>query len=323
MMTVSVSSWIWSSACNNNMMEPIYLYTENFFTLPKFKALTKRLMGRGFGGPLAVERSLLRGLSKLGVPFLVNSRSEKIKIACVLSGVATLRWAILEKQKGNIQKIIAGPNISMPLEADGIIFNKNIDIFLVPSPWVADFCDSFRPGFKSKVKIWAAGLDTLPTVPGSRQGCVIFQKDTNGQVFLSVQGALKQKNINYKVVRYGSFKREDYLRLLSRSRFLVYLSSSESQGLVLHEAWMMDVPTLVFNGGHLKNGSYEFLGSSSAPYLTPETGMFFSSAEEFALRLDGFLSKLGQFQPRQYHLNNFTDEVCAKKFLEVVNELSD
>ena len=51
----------------------------------------------------------------------------------------------------------------------------------------------------------------------------------------------------------------------------VFLSSSESQGIALAEAWSMNVPTFVWNPKPKElNGRY-FPSVDSAPYLTPET----------------------------------------------------
>ena len=104
---------------------------------------------------------------------------------------------------------------------------------------------------------------------------------------------------------------------------MVFLSQSESQGLALNEAWMLDVPTLVYNGSHMKARGYEFAESSPAPYLSPQSGLFFFGESDFLPRLDEFLARVTQFTPRLYHEQNFTDGICAQKLLNILNTLNN
>src|ERR1700722_2640793 len=103
----------------------LYLYTENLFALNKIKDFIKKLLHRQNRGPQAVFVSLAEGLRELGKDFFVNQKiAAPIEIACVLSGAKTLKWAVSQKQKGNIKKIIAGPNIVVfPEDEDGVLLS--------------------------------------------------------------------------------------------------------------------------------------------------------------------------------------------------------
>jgi hypothetical protein len=305
-------------------MEPVNLYTENFFIVPRLKSLLKKFIHKEQRGPQAVLNGLLAGLSELGVPYRLNDKFPSATAAvCVLSGVNTLAWAISQKHRGRIKKIVAGPTVALPKQAGGIIFNDAIDIFLVPSVWVAEFCDSFNPGFKNKTRVWAAGVKT-ENLDGKTQrtGCLVYKKNIDDGTFSGIIDILKHKGIAYEIVEYGHYDRQQYLKKLAKTKFMVFLSQSESQGIALNEAWMMDVPTLVWNGSYVNLPDYVWKGSSPAPYLTEQCGMFFSGPGDLPAKLELFLARLRDFKPRPYHLQNFTVAASAQNFIKIIKSLS-
>jgi len=306
------------------MENQLYIFDENFARRGALKSFVKKLIGRSRGGLGAMEQSLILGLRELKAPFVLNKPlNQPIDIACVISGAATLKAIIKKKQAGLVKKIVAGPGIvSYPLQHHGLIFRPEIDIYLVPSSWVGEFCDFFHPGFKQKIRLWAAGVETLDDkIPvNGRAGCLVYKKNSDNKTFSAVLAELAARKIPYSVVEYGKYKRADYLKQLAKTRFMVFLSASESQGLALHEAWMLNVPTLVWNGGHLKTKNYEWQTSSPAPYLTARAGIFFSGAEDFGGRLEEFLRQINSFSPRQYHLQNFTNALAAQNFLALIKD---
>ncbi len=304
-------------------MHTIYLYNESFFFRNRIKIAAKNFLGRNFGGPQSVNGNLVAGLLKLGLDININN-AKSGPVVCVVNGADVLTWAIEQKKRGIIKKILAGPNIAMPQDSGGIIFNEYIDVLLVPCQWAKDFCLSYCPNFEAKIKIWPSGVKTLPAgeiAKTSSGKCLIYQKNGSAQLLKVVESTLQARSIPYTVVTYGSYSPESYIDSLKDSDFLIFLSQSESQGLALHEAWMMDVPTLVWNGGHMKQGGYEWESSSPAPYLTKDCGMFFSSQDEFGPILEEFLGRLKNFHPRNYHLSNFTETLAAKKYLEILYKL--
>ncbi len=302
----------------------------SLFSLSEFLLRTKALLffltrNRRFqhvGGPSRVVAELLRGFMALRVDYVLNPKPEDVTdTVCVISGVPALRWAIAAKKRGLIKKLVAGPNVAMPLDENGLIFNEMVDVFLVPAQWVKDFCCSFKPDFCKNIMVWASGVyvSETPKKRSEREGCLIFKKNGDERVFEKVTSVLQKRQIPFRVITYGAYYREDYLRLLRDSKFLIYLSKSESQGLALHEAWAHDVPTLVWNGEHLKTLDYEWPGSSPAPYLHEETGMFFDDTDVFEESLQSFLSSMDRFSPRRYHLKHFTPEVSARRFLDIIS----
>ncbi len=278
-----------------------------------------------YGGPQSVLDSLTRGLKSLKVDYKLNPRVKDIPLGAfvgVLNNVKALKWAVEAKKAGKIKKIIAGPNIVvLPHDGDGIIKDTAIDVIILPSQWSKDFWVSLVPELKNKIKVWPAGTEIPPLSSKLKNGCLIYKKRVDEKLFSELLKYLEGQNINYKILRYGRYKHEDYFRLLEESEFMIWLSQSESQGLALCEAWMRNVPTLVWNRGFMEYKNYKWYNEKiSAPYLTDETGMFFKDIDDFKEKLPVFLKKMraGGFRPREYAVQNFSDETAAKKYLELI-----
>lgn len=292
----------------------------------RFKKYLKNHLFR-YGGPEAVLGSLIRGFDKLKVDYQLNPQVNEISdIVCVLSGVKALKWAIEAKKKGKIKKIIAGPNIVItPEDASGILLDEAIDLVIVPSQWVKDFYTSFKPGFDKKIRVWAAGVEIPPQSKEKRERCLIYKKNVDKELFSFVVKYLKSKNIDYKIIKYGKYKKEKYFEVLKKVKFAIFLSQSESQGLALQEAWIRNVPTLVWNRGYFeyKGVGRKVFGNISALYLTEECGIFFRDKEDFKNKFNIFIKNLSNFKPKEYVLRNFTDEISAQNYLKIINELSE
>jgi len=278
-----------------------------------------------YGGPSAVLESLIRGFNILNVDYQLNPKTKDISdIVCVISGVDALKWAIKAKKQGKIKKIIAGPNIVItPKDAEGILLNEAIDLVIVPSQWVKDFYVSFRSSFGKKIKVWAAGVEICSESDERRKGCLVYKKDVDENLFKFIIEYLKSKNIDYKIIKYGRYKKEKYFGLLNKVKFMIYLQEVESQGIALLEAWMRNVPTLAWNQGYFeyKKVGKKVFGNISAPYLTKECGMFFKDFNDFKEKLPIFLDNINHLKSRGYVINNFSNEVVAKNYLKIIKEL--
>lgn len=297
----------------------IYIYTESLFFLPKLKNRIKKIFGKYNRGPQAVEKSLFLGLNELRVEYHINDFHPVAgATAAVLSGIKTLKWAIMQKKAGKIKRLIAGPNIAVtPEDSNEILKHPLIDLIIVPSEWVKNYFLSFSGILINKLNIWAAGVQIpLKSQQKKNTDFLIYNKIGAHPIFYAVQKFLKERNVKYKVLNYGAMDQEVFFDLLDDSKYLIYLSESESQGLAMFEAWARDVPVFIWEKGvYYKNGK-EIFGDISAPYLTEKAGRKFRNIEEFEKLLDN----LGQykFEPRQFIEANYTNIKCAEKYLNIV-----
>ncbi len=296
----------------------VYIYTENLFVLNKIKNFIKILLGRQNRGPKAVEDSLLRGFQELGSPYKINSHELPIDTACVISGSQTLRWAVEQKNKSLIKKIIAGPNLVVsPDDAGGILKHPLVDVIVAPSAWVREYYCQIDPSLKERVKIWPAGVSLPQPLPQEKSlDFLIYNKIANLPLLKEVVGVLGKKNFSFKILTYGKFKQNDYFKILAKAKYEIYLSKSESQGLAMFEAWARNVATLVWETGEYKNHGTKIMGQISAPFLSPEAGMSFGGRDDFEKKLEVFIRT--DFSPRAFVEENFTNKICSQKYLDIL-----
>jgi hypothetical protein len=288
------------------------------------RQLAKRLLRRQ-RGPQAVVASLLRGLNELRVQYKHNPKTGDLKpsdVVWVNGGIEALRWAIEAKASGRIKAIFAGPNlVTMPLDENKIMLDNRINKIIFPSQWTKDFFVSFDPAFADKIDICPAGV----AVPEQHDkhaeyDALIFLKNPEAEPMANkIADQLHSRGLTNKLLRYGKFGQQQYYQLLEGCRFMVYVSNSESQGIALQEAWIRNVPTLVWNRGYMEyQGQRWGDDKMSAPYLTPECGLFFGDIEEFEGKAAEFMSQLEQFTPRQYAIDTLSDRVCTQKLLNII-----
>ena len=303
----------------------IYLYTENFCWWPRLKYYIKIILGRQNRGPRAVELSLMRGLKELGVEFCLNKKiSSPIDVACVITGANALKRVIEFKRQGLVKKIVAGPIISiLPSDNHGIIMSPEVDVVIMPSEWTRNWWGSLASQLAQKMTLWPAGVKDDADLISSekKQQVLIFQKNAPGELLDKVIKALEEKGILYKCLYYGNFSQTEYFDSLKRAKFLIYLSQSESQGIALNEAWIRNVPTLVWNRGFMTYKDYQWNDAKvSAPYMTDDCGKFFTGEGDFVRVLGDMLSGYQNFKPRQYSLEHFTDKASAAQYLKIINQ---
>lgn len=298
----------------------------DLFSLETYKKLIRKIFKKD-RGPQAVTASILRGLSNLKYDYKLNPSAREIatdSIIWVNESIEALRWAISFKQTNKAAKLIVGPNLVVtPDEYNGIIFDNSIDIILQPSLWTKKLYETYSDDVSSKIKIWPAGVADpykISTPPKKENYFVVYQKNAPQELFDLVIEQIENKHIPYHLIKYGSFKHADYLSLLEKALGLIYLSTSESQGLALQEAWIRDTPSLAWNRGFWefqgKRFEHELIGS---PYLSPQSGIEFKGLEDVGRKMTLFIEKIKEFRARDYCLDKLSDDVTTMNFLDIIS----
>lgn len=297
------------------------------YSFKKVTVLTSDRQASLYRGPASVARSLLKGLQKTGIDFNCNpgSSNEYGDVVIVLSNFDYLRQAIQLKRMGKISKLIAGPNIvGYPQEANYIAASPEIDRYVQPSLWAKLWF--LEVGSNFRIAIWPAGVDpeywkpNEKRVAGETKNVLVYVKGAPREMAIAVENLLRKYDWQPLCINYGSYTVAQYKDALLKSDFAVFLGGTESQGIALAEAWAMDVPTLVYNTRKLFYRGRQFSMASYCPYLTEKTGIDWRELDE----LEGLIKVMpycfGEFTPRAWVLDNMTDEVCAKKMLNIVEE---
>jgi hypothetical protein len=280
-----------------------------------------------YRGHFAVTRSLVEGLHKINASFNYNPRFpwQLADTVIVLAGVRTLRQAIRMKQQGQIKRLYAGPNIvCFSSDYESLLAASEVDAAITPSDLVVDLYLEDNPTLKDRIFSWPAGVDTKYWQPDpsiKRERILIFDKQNKGPVgpVAPYVDYLRSLGWSVQVIEYGTYTHIQYLQMLQHSCLMLGFVTDESQGIAWAEAWSTDVPTLIW-----KNTTNVWRGRryhcSTAPYLRPQNGLFFDDLEDFKKQFGYWLTHREQFTPREWTLENLSDEVCASILYKAVAE---
>ena len=278
-----------------------------------------------YRGHFAVTRSMVEGLQKIGVRSNYNPKTlnEVGKVVVVPGGFDALRQAIGWKRAGNIRRLLAGTNlVDFPSERRELMCAEEIDLLIVPGDWFRDNFITDCPELRGRVLSWPAGIDVEYWSPGAvakeSTMALIYDKPARGPlVSISDYVALVEgQGFHVRIVKHGQYMPHEYLEILRQSSVLIGFTPNETQGIAWVEAWSAEVPTLLWNQDYVtyKGRTYR---ASTAPYLTPQTGLFFHSLAEFEMVFEQWNNSRDQFHPRQWVLENMSDEVCARKLCDL------
>jgi hypothetical protein len=288
------------------------------------------------GGHHGVTRSALAGCRALGLPHNLNPirLSDVYPWVLVLSSVSALEQAIRLRLEGRIKHLWAGPNlVVLPTEAEGILDHPLVERVVVPSDWVAQQYMHLMPALQGRVVVWPAGVNLDKDwiqpirVRRAQSGTVHvlhylkLSAMRSGSrwfpIYEQLRVALDARSCQQSEVVYGSHRQQQYRHRLRQADVMLYWTDAgESQGLALLEAWAMDVPTFVVANTHASIKGVQTL-VSAAPYLTPDCGNFFSSADELMSMLEPLLQGLPTFSyhPRRWVECNMTDLICMQNLV--------
>lgn len=291
-----------------------------FISKEKIASILAKLTGK-IRGPKAVLESILSGLNEINFEYNLNPKKQIHENVLVLSSHNALKEALELKRRGVIKHLTVGPNVSvLPTDYNSILLDQDIDTLLVPSPWVKDLWLSISPTLSNKIEVWASGTAISKDFSSRKNNfCLIYQKNAPPVLLEQIKQTLEKKAIPHKILLYGHFNRKTYFESLNKSDLVIYLSKSESQGVATLEAWMRDVPTLVWNGKIWKKDQFEWSDNKiSAPFLENEAGLFFESNEDLDDKISKITKSEIKFNPRKYALENFTNRTCAEKLLAIL-----
>jgi hypothetical protein len=283
-----------------------------------------------YPGHHALVRSVVEGLRAIGADFNFNPRRAS-EIARVVYAPANeaLRQAAALKRGGRIDYLVAGPvNAMWPDAEDGILQMPEIDRLIIAHEWAREF---FRdaPALLAKTRPCPCGVDPAvwrPSGAPRTATAVVYWKSGDLAFCEQVEAIVRRCGLEPRRLQslhgeHAMFRPEDYRQLLDGAAIGVFLSTFETQGLALAEAWSMDVPTLVWDpqGTAVWRGR-AFASRSSAPYLTPETGRRWRTLDELEPVLRGALADRAAFQPRAWVLAHMTDAICSAALLEIIRD---
>ena len=194
------------------------------------------------------------------------------------------------------------------------------------------------PYYGDKVLAWPVGIDTNKWIPFTNEKTfdvllydkIRWEHDHFNNILLQpIIKYLESKHLSYSIIKYGSYKQEDFLEKLKVSKAMIFLCEHETQGLAYQQVLACDVPIFAWDrGGYWQDPSYYpdrvmYETVSSVPYWDVKCGMKFKDYVEFESYFNFFFEKVKAklFSPRKFIMDNLTLEKCAEKYVEIVNFL--
>lgn len=289
-----------------------------------------------YPGHRGLVRSVVEGLRHINADFNFNpaSFSELADVVYAPANEALLQAADLKRQD-TIKTLIAGPtNALLPHEWNGILLTPEVDALIVASEWVRDLTVSVAPSVAHKLRVCQSGVDPEFWKPRLREGyggqapprsrrVVVYWKDGPEELGTEVERVVSAARFEPVRVRYGAYDAATFKAALAEAPMAVFLSTFETQGLALAEAWAMDVPTLVWDPQAMTQwDGVSFKAASSAPFLTPSTGVTWKTLEELEARIRDVTGAAGAFAPRAWVLAHMTDAICAAALYDIIRRVA-
>lgn len=138
----------------------------------------------------------------------------------------------------------------------------------------------------------------------------------DGYQLPKLKAMAEKENLKEKIIFGGLVKKEDLKNYLAAGDIYVGASQSETQGMNMSEAMYMGLPIIAVSA----TGTDSLVRNGENGILVPENAKEFEKAVE-KLVADSDLRKKMSLASAKIARENFTDEVCARKMLEIYKKL--
>lgn len=293
----------------------------------------RRLL-RGPRQPGGMERyflNLVAGLERLKEPHRVNAFRHAARHRDEAVGI--VGKAHLLRQHDWKNPIVFGPAVySHPSDDVQVFRDRPIRKILVSCDWLKTMYES---AIDVPVAVWPAGIDTDAWAPARGEkdiDVLVYDKVRweheryERELIAPILARLRAAGLRVETIRYGFYREEDFRRLLSRSRAMIFLCEHETQGFAYLQTLSAGVPIMAWDrGGPWQDPAYfphkvVFAPVTSVPYWDARCGRKFKDADDFASTWDAFWQTAiyGAFDPRAYVLENLTLEECARNYCRLM-----
>ena len=278
---------------------------------------------RQITGPYKVLINLMKGLDKIGYPYVINRDLNTTRRLWIHDDITALRYI----HRSKAYKVV-GPNLFvMPSDIpQGIRFEGAL--YLHPCEWAARLWE--YAGFRAcPILPWAVGIDTdkfhPSNTPFAERRVMVYHKQRDAQKLATILDVLHTMKMPYWLVLYEQYSEQEYKELLSKTSFIIWHGMHESQGIALQEAMACNIPILVCDVTSLAQAkvNYAFAPEvfsfpvTAAPYFNDRCGIKITDLEELRMAIERLIDRFETFQPRQYILQNLSLEGQAQAFVQL------
>lgn len=262
-------------------------------------------------GPGKVLKNLILGLEELKIEYSFNE--EPIKDSYKISLTPT---PIMDSNY--INEMLIGPNVCvLPFENQKSMEQKYKKM-VVPSYWVRDLYNKWIDN--DKLVVWPVGVDTTLFSDKSQENktidCLIYVKRRSPIQVEQIQNFLTSKIQSFRVIEYGFYTEEEFIDILSKSKYCVVIDSTESQGIAIQEIMSCNLPILVWDVTEWVDYGEQFRSpATSVPYWDNTCGEKFYNISEINETFTKFKENLHLYQPRKFVTDNLS---LSKQVMELI-----
>jgi hypothetical protein len=283
--------------------------------------VSRSLASSGTTGPQKVAVNLVKGLDKIGYPYVVNRDISSTRRLWIHDDHAALEYAHLSDAH-----TVVGPNLYvMPYDVPPAVRLGGM-LYILPGPTSAGYWR--RLGFaRCELGWWPVGIDTdecaPPASPPSDRRVMLYHKQRDTAELEQIERTLRDAGIEYRLVVYGEYAQAEYLSALASTSFIVWHGRNESQGIALQEALSCGVPVLVCDIRTLdeERSAYDYgpvvgrFPGTAAPFFDDRCGLKITDLGDLRETLERMQDLLAGFRPREFVLENLTLAKQAHEFV--------
>ena len=239
-------------------------------------------------------------------------------------------------------KFIFGPHFSVfPVEKQIQMVKSENAVYNLLCPWVVKFWKQYQICDELKMVTFPFGIDTArfndevsdsaTEAKGNlrsqnKSEVIIYYKHRNPSELNFIVNELTKLSIKFTTFSYDHRYDENiYIDCLKQAKYCIWIDGHESQGFALQEALSCNVPLLVWNVTSMNQEygqNYADFPATTIPHWDERCGEVFYKSEEFVKTFETFLSKLDTYKPREFILENLSEEVCEKKLINIINDIT-
>ncbi|MEW6095735.1 MAG: hypothetical protein AB1567_04305 [bacterium] len=216
-----------------------------------------------------------------------------------------------------------------PSQNPTLFTNPNFKYCIVSCKWLYEVFS--RVYGKDRCLLWFAGIFIEDwTFPNRRKtiDVLIYDKENTQEKTISpfIERFIKSKKLSYKVIKYGTYKEDEYKQLLARSKCMFFLSKSETQGLAYNFAMASNVPIIAWDCKETIDINSYFqidkdIQITSTPYFSSECGVKFTQST-LKEKFEEFWNNLSNFNPRKYVMENLSPQKSAELYIQYYLQIS-
>lgn len=200
-------------------------------------------------------------------------------------------------------------------------YGKN-EFYNCLSDWNKQLTEKIKPNIKCTTLPYPVNVEKF--TPKTKTGKpVLYYKKRDPSLLSKVSRQMEISFKDYETIKYGEYKEDHYLEIISKAPFCVWLGCHESQGFAFQEAMSCNTPLFVIDVKNLREDygdhiwkqmpeEYE-LSATSASYFDSRCGLI-TNSNSWIQDFQKFSDMFSTYNPRNFVLEELSPIACFKRF---------